>query len=439
MIVNKALKCTLILVVMLSVFSPVVAYFGVVVAAIFAITARRSRQILSELAADKGILVMLFFTLLSGLYSHDKLLSLGGLVIICMNVGFYLVLVVELKGIGLKSYYQTLSISCTLACIYGLYQFASGNLIMPESWVDEKSFGSIVRIYSTLLNPNIFAAYLAINLSFAIARFKSVREDLLLSINILLASICLLLTYSRGGFAAFFAAMLVLCIFKERNKGFSAYMVLMITAFVAINSTAHANRVDLAVISKDSSSLYRIEIWKAAINMFLANPILGHGPGTTWYYLSSGSDKLYGYILHSHNIYLQVAAETGMLGVFAFVYLLICKINAGVRLLREKMSGEDTCLLQGFIACTAGIAVHGIIDAVIFVPALSLILMSYSAMCGRVVSEHSIELSSSRRMHYQWQPGLVQLLESKGVLKLFSGKSTGKDEYKEEEGKTCQA
>jgi putative inorganic carbon (HCO3(-)) transporter len=234
-------------------------------------------------------------------------------------------------------------------------------------------------------------------------------------------------------------AMLVLCLLKEKNKGIAAYMVLMITAFVAINSTAHVNRIDLSVVNKDSSSLYRIEIWKAAINMFMENPISGHGPGTTWYYLSSGSDKLYKYILHSHNIYLQVAAEMGILGVFAFIYLLISKINDGIRLLKEKTSEEEACLLQGFIACTAGIAIHGLIDAVIFVPALSLIFMSYSAMYGRVISEHSMARSLSMRMHYRWKPGIIQLFESKGVLKLFSCKSTGKDEYKEEESKACQA
>lgn len=436
---SKALRYSLLLVALLSVLFPMGAYFGVVVVFISAIKARKSRQVLGELAADPAIIVMLFSTLLSGLYSKDKLMSFGGLAVICMNIGLYLVLVAELNKIRLKRYYQILNIGCILACIYGIYQYASGNLVILKSWMDENTFGSYARIYSTLLNPNIFAAYLSINLSFAMARFRSMWEDILLSINITLSSICLLLTYSRGGFAAFGTGILILCILKKWNKGIVTYLTAMITVFVLMNSTGHASRVDPSLIYKDSSSLYRIEIWKAAWSMFLANPVSGHGIGTTWYYLSSGSDRLYSYILHSHNIYLQVAAEMGIIGLFAFTYMSWRKVYDGIRLMRGKATDEETCIVQGFLACAAGIAVHGLVDAVVFVPAFGLVLMCYSSMYGRVVSNHSMELSCSIGIYTLWRPGTAKSLESKGVLKLLGGKGACKDEYQEEEGKACQA
>jgi len=427
MTAERALRCSIIIVAMLSVLFPVGAYFGVVAVFMAAIQARRSRQVLSELASDNASLLMLFSFLLSCLFSRDRLMSLGAMVLLCLNLGFYLVLVAELKKDGWEQYERILDIGCTIVCIYGIYQFASGDLIMPESWVDKKSFGSLARIYSTLLNPNIFAAYLVMNLSLGISRLMNMGKDKLLMLNLPLASVCLLLTYSRGGFAAFFASMLALILLNKRKNGIMLYTALMTAAFVLMNTGEDISRIGLSAVYRDSSSLYRIEIWKSAFNMFLANPVLGHGPGTTWYYLSSGSDKLFSYILHSHNIYLQVAAELGIAGVAAFGYLLARKARDGMRLLRERVTAEEKAVLQGFVACLAGIAVHGLIDAVIFVPAFSLIFMSYASVYGSILSVYSVKL-----------PGRLSL-DGEGVSKLLGGKGPGKKQYKEEEGETCEA
>ncbi|HWR60769.1 MAG TPA: O-antigen ligase family protein [Clostridia bacterium] len=427
MTAEKALKCSIIIVVLLSVLFPVGAYFGVIAVFMAAIQARRSRQALSELASDNASLFMLVSFLLSCFFSRDRLMSLGALVLLCLNLGFYLVLVVELKKDGWEQYRRILDIGCTIVCIYGIYQFASGDLIMPKSWVDEKSFGSLARIYSTLLNPNILAAYLVMNLSLGISRLLSLGRDKLLMLNLPLASVCLLLTYSRGGFVAFFASMLALVLLNKRKRGIMLYTALMAAAFVVMNTGGNASRIGLSAVYRDSSSLYRIEIWKAAFDMFLTNPVMGHGPGTTWYYLSSGSDKLFSYILHSHNIYLQVAAELGITGVAAFGYLFARKAHEVMRLLGEKITVKEKCVLQGFAACLTGIAVHGLIDAVIFVPAFSLIFMGYAAVFGSILSAYSAK------------PSYRLSFEGEGVFKLLGGKGPGKKQYKEEEGETCEA
>lgn len=437
--INKALKWSLAIAVVFSVLFPVVAYLFVISVFILAIKARKSRQILAELAADTPVLIMLLCMMLSAVNSRDKLMSIIGAVIACLNLGFYLVLAVELKNIDMQKYYKLLNTACLITCIYGIYQYASGNFIQNKSWVDEQTFGAIVRVYSTLLNPNIFAGFLAINLSFGIARLQFLREDILLLINILLSSICLLLTYSRGGFAAFGTAMLVLCLLKEKKKGAVLYFVTMIAAFFIMNSALPVSRVGMEAVYRDSSSLYRLEIWKAALNMFLDNPILGHGIGTTWYYLSSGSEKLSRYILHSHNIYLQVAAEMGTVGICAFTNLVIKKICKGYRLLKKNAAEGEAHVIQGFIACIAGITVHGLIDAVVFVPALSLIFMEYFALYNKVVSEHRAELCRTLEIPFVQKLRTVQLFNIKGILKLFRSKSAGENKYQEEESKTYQA
>lgn len=423
------MKWSLIIILMLSVLLPAAAYVWVIAVFFAAVKARRTRQILAGLFQDKPVLVLCFCVLLSIIYSQDAFMSLGAAVLLGINLGLYLVLAAAVKEIELKELHRLLNIICIIACLIGLYQYASGNLNMYGSWVDTESFGDIVRIYSTLLNPNIFAAYLAMNLSFALAGFKGMREDPVLFLNICLASICLLLTYSRGGFAAFSAAMLVLLLLRKRRRGLVVYLAVMAAAFFVMNSTGPNSRAALTGIYQDSSSLYRLEIWKAAWDKFLESPIAGNGLGTTWYYLSGSSDKLFKNILHCHNIYLHIAYELGITGLCAFLYLAGRRVWEGFRLLKSNIKAEELYITQGFLACTAGILVHGLIDAVIFVPAMSLVYIGYTSLFRGVASKY---------------PGAsllpaFALFEGKGVFELPWSKNTCKDKYKEEESKACQA
>lgn len=411
----------------MSVLLPAAAYLGVLAALILLIEARKSRQFLGKITESRSALPMFLCIVLSVMFSRAILLSLGAGVLIGLNLALYFILAVEFENMDWRLCYRLLNITCILASIYGLYQFFSGNININASWVDKQAFGELVRIYSTLSNPNVFAGYLALNLSFSIAKFKGIWEDKLLTLSILLSSICLLLTYSRGGFAAFCAAMLTLYLLKRR-KGVLVYLFTVIALFALINTTGNLNRADVAIVYKDSSSLYRLEIWKSAVQMFLKRPILGNGIGTTWYFLSGGSDKLFKIVLHSHNIFLQVAAEMGAAGLAAFIYLIVKNIMDGCKILGELGESEEAAVVEGFLAGIAGIIVHGMVDAVIFIPTLSLILVGYFALYKGVLKQVQCRTERAEFLFYR-----------QGVLKLFSGKSTGGNKSYEEENEACEA
>ena len=74
-------------------------------------------------------------------------------------------------------------------------------------WVDPAQFPDLkVRVYSTLVNPNILAGYLVLVIAYAAAFFNVFREDKRLRIALfgtgVLAALCLLYTYSRGNWLA---------------------------------------------------------------------------------------------------------------------------------------------------------------------------------------------------------------------------------------------
>ena len=75
-------------------------------------------------------------------------------------------------------------------------------------------------------------------------------------------------------------------------------------------------------LGKDNSTTSRIRMWKLALEMFARHPLIGNG----WesfkfeYYakLSARTGSMYDY-LDAHNVYLQVLAETGLLGFTLFI------------------------------------------------------------------------------------------------------------------------
>jgi len=67
----------------------------------------------------------------------------------------------------------------------------------------------------------------------------------------------------------------------------------------------------------DSSVGYRIKLWEAGDHAFLERPFTGYGVGSARELIESGTGL--SQFPHFHNLYIQVAVETGIVGVLGFV------------------------------------------------------------------------------------------------------------------------
>ena len=97
-------------------------------------------------------------------------------------------------------------------------------------------------------------------------------------------------------------------------------------------------------ISEDSTMISRIRFWELAIQMFLAKPIIGYGWFSFRYqyrtYLYDTSVRSARYeLLDCHNVYLQVLAESGIIG-FAFYAIIIGYVSINTFQMLRKNSEE---------------------------------------------------------------------------------------------------
>lgn len=365
-------------------------YYGAYIAGIiafFMMFSEEPRDIINLVSKEKAMVFIGAALLLSTVFSKviGYSILIDGIIIIHLMV--YLVIMKWVNKDNVEGILSILNFMAILICMNGIYQYLTGDLAINASWTDQGTFGSLVRIYSTLRNPNIFAAYLTLNLCYAVAYYIKKKENLYVAINIVLSSICLILTYSRGGFIAFVAAILAITIVCKEIKA-GIYLVFMILLYYGYNALEGTSRTDISTIAFDSSSLYRLEIWKASWGLFKENILFGGGLGSVSKLLSFSSDKLKGYIVHAHNIPLQLLAETGIVGLTAFLALVLSGIKKFIFFWKEHKGSEYSYIAVGFIAGLTAMLVHGMVDCVFFIPSRSLIFLIYFALFPAVF--HSI-------------------------------------------------
>ena len=252
----------------------------------------------------------------------------------------------------------------TLVAAYGCYQYAFGSL-GAEAWIDSDMFSSISnRVYSTLQNPNVLSEYLLliIPVTFAFAfSEKNVWVRILLICCALGMCLCMLVTFSRGGYLGLLIAAAAFLLIIDRRFFFAGLVLLAVVMLVLPESVI----MRFASIGNmgDGSTSYRVSIWYGTIDMLRDYWLCGIGPGTAAfqkvYPVYSYSEAA---AQHAHNLFLQLTCDCGVCGVGSFLLAVIAHFRGiGASLLREG-PGRSKLLQAGVVASVLGFLVQSMTD-----------------------------------------------------------------------------
>ncbi len=156
------------------------------------------------------------------------------------------------------------------------------------------------------------------------------------------------LTFSRGaavGFILMIVLTFLLGYIKPRQMAIiSVGLVLLMQAMpqyglrlasleAPLRMITEGDETDLS--SADNSTRSRLTEMAGAAFMALDHPLIGVGPGMSRYYYQAYADRVGLRVLNAdrqtHNLYLGVAAETGLLGLFCFLAILFVTLRDLVR------------------------------------------------------------------------------------------------------------
>lgn len=254
-----------------------------------------------------------------------------------------------------------------LICLAGISQAFYGYIqaffnIGPQAFIRDAS----LRVYGTFDQPNPYAGYINIPLSIALALTLLGRgwlTRILAGLTAILLGIAVYLSQSRGGEMAI-AAALVFIVLAGMPRMLTLMRVLII-ALLGFFEALLAGWIPLHIFnpvlhflgliqisltqpsSQDFSTAERLAHWIAGLHMFLDHPILGVGIGNyadayPQYFITIFVDPLG----HAHNYYINIAAETGFIGLTAYVLFLLAMFVAGVTALRHINKKYEQAKMQ---------------------------------------------------------------------------------------------
>ena len=240
-------------------------------------------------------------------------------------------------------------ISVLLPSTIGFYQVftGTGNLETP----------GFNRITGTFVHPNQFAHYLLLIVALAaIFIFESRKPIIKIGMFLLSVAVSVLLfnTYTRGAWLGLILVLCLLGILKYRKLLLAIPLILLVVTTISSSLIAQrfADLRDPKPYGSGNSVGARTEIWKATYPLFLTSPFLGTGWGRSVISEKAdiNRDKWQSWADNpTHNDYLKILTETGIIGLSAYLWLLFVIAREGWRRYSQGRGAFLKSLAPGFL------------------------------------------------------------------------------------------
>lgn len=277
------------------------------------------------------------------------------------------------------------------------------------------SSGGTVDARGTFFNRNHFAGFLEMSFPLALGYVlslgdwsrggkKTFMRRLISSENaqkhilfLFLLGIILLaviLSKSRAGIFSMLVSLLFFYLLASRfiRKGLEIkwmiYVVLTVAFFFGLYIGLYPLVERYLLIEEELPA--RTLVWKDIISIIKDFPLFGTGLGTFGYvyplYKISIKEPIV--YLYSHNDYLQIIAETGILGFFSLMAALVLFVMSSMRVLVRLSSEQDYFrffLLLGTLTGILAILIHSFVDFNLQIPSNGLyfaFLIGFSVALG---------------------------------------------------------
>ncbi|GAB4217382.1 MAG: IctB family putative bicarbonate transporter [Synechococcales cyanobacterium] len=357
----------------------------------------------APLLTGQGILLLYWgVATLATLVSPVRVAALDGWI----KLTLYLLGFVLLHRLLQRPFYRHAIVGSLLLVSLGMavvgwrqYFFGAAEL---ATWVDpESGLTGVTRVYSTLLNPNLYGGFLVPLIPLGLAavwQWRGWGLKVLAAGITLMNTVCIVLTLSRGAWVGLAAALVVMVVlllqwmqpqFPVRWRRWVLPLVLGGGLAVLALGILTVEPLRLRVLSlfagrNDSSNNFRINVWLASWRMLQDFPWLGIGPGNRAFnrVYPLYQDPLYS-ALGAYSVPLEMALEVGIPGMLLyFVGLVGWLLVKGWRAWRWCLAQRQSqgLWLAASLAALVGMVVHGLVDTVWYRPQIQMLWWLHVAM-----------------------------------------------------------
>ena len=351
---------------------------------------------------DLWLLAYFMIVIISLFGSTLFYLSLKGFLKTVTYLGFYVSVANYLKDNKrhIHAILGTIGLCVSFESIVGFMQnFAQVSEI--STWQDVSKLNPeevMTRVYGTLkpLNPNLLGGYFVAGIPalFACSAYsftgKNYKNTLIWGTLAILSCITLFLTGCRGSYiglmvvlAGIFAvsAKYLWHNYKKIYLSIIGACITFITLAILCVTSLRARVLSIFAMRQDSSNSFRFNVYHSSIDMFKDNWLLGIGIGNQNFreiyglYMKTGFDALSAY-----NIFLEIAVESGIFALIAFLGFAITLIKNAIKFIIRSQDAKQVIFVSAAIISICAVMVHGLVDTVFFRPQIQFVFWTMVAI-----------------------------------------------------------
>jgi len=222
-----------------------------------------------------------------------------------------------------------INISILLNILYAFFQYYRGGLKRIKGNIFVMEFATLAGFISIFLIVYLINSNLDLKYKFSF------------SVLSLFTILSIIFSGTRGIWVAF-PITIFLLLFLINKK----YIIYFLVFIIFINSSIflflpdyYSERlISIFDLTNDRSNVTRILLWKSSLLIFYNNLI--NGVGLNNFSVEINKDKYFNQSMvstaHAHNNFLQLASETGLIGLFSFLFLLYNVINFLIKFIKKE-------------------------------------------------------------------------------------------------------
>ncbi len=307
------------------------------------------------------VLALLSVMLLSGLFGYDLKVTLASLLYF-MKLALFYFLIIQL--VQSKTHLK-MAVFIMIAATFTSLLAGILGYFTPLPFLGQGDQGFRLRGFTG--QPNVLALHILIIFPILVLYlFRGANTYLkgLMGALVFLALLGLLGTFSRAGLLGLGAVILGVLFVLRSNRWllFTALLAFVIILFL-IPDIIWERILSVKDIAQDPSLRWRAKAWIGAFDLFLKNPILGIGMGNFVFV----SHTIVSIHMSAHNTFLELAAETGIVGLGIFLGFFLSNLYHlyhSQKIFFKLNEKELGTFCQALLVSVSGIVVFSIFHSI---------------------------------------------------------------------------
>jgi putative inorganic carbon (HCO3(-)) transporter len=273
--------------------------------------------------------------------------------------------------------------------LIGSVEYVTQSLFWNPQVIRSNEFHTYFRVNSVFWDPNVYGRYLALVIVIATAALLWVRERrafALLAILIGLLWLGIVQTFSQSSYIALLSGLALLAAIRWSWRWTLAAVAVGLVGAVLVVTLVGGKSINFSRLNIDTSG--RANLVKGGLELFGDRPLWGYGSGSfqqAYREHRAAADKNVP-VSVSHTEPITVAAEQGLVGLFAYGALIVAALwTMGTGMWRGPPDGRAAFVARAAVlAAFVALLVHTMAYAGFFEDPITWVLLAVGASLAAV-------------------------------------------------------